>query len=408
MLSLGTFPERIKLNPDHPHEVVDEFRYNLGKCVIGQPDGVTAMSNSVTNGIFTDTFSEPDKPIATMLFLGPTGTGKTIIAKRTAELLHGDAKMVRVDCHGFQAGHEISTLIGSPPGYVDREVKPRLHQNYIDQQKSKKSDIVILLFDEIEKASHRLFNLLLGAMDEGVITLNDNSVTSFKKCILVFTSNVGAKEMRSIVSSGIGFSGLGSRSSQKTSAQIHDTAIRAAEKRFPPEFFNRFNEVVVFNTLHEQHYREILDIELRRLQERISSSDSPFLVTFTDSAKDLLLSKGVVPKYGARPLRNQIHKLVTAPLRRIFHTRQIPDGHEVIVDRSRHEDRLEFYSQISEIELALSTLQVQTLIAGEDIPPHAKVGKDVSGKVFKLKPGMKFLGNARQYIPKGGTVILKD
>lgn len=408
---LGFQPQRKKLDPYHPHEVIDELVYNLTTSVVGQPHGVKAMSNAIMNGIFTDGIAEQNRPIANLLFLGPTGTGKTVLAKMAAKHLHGEPKMVRVDCQGMQASHEISVLIGSPPGYVDREVKPRLSQNFINEQRSKKHPITILLFDEIEKASYRLFNLLLNVMDEGTITLNDNSVTSFQNCILVFTSNVGAKEMRNILSSNIGFGSGQNKTTNKTVKQIEDAARRAAEKRFPPEFFNRFSEVVVFNQLGENHCRQILDLELKYLQERMANSTPPTPIVFTEAAKNFILQKGLNPQYGARPLRNTIHHQVVLPLKRIVNTRQIRPEEEVVVDWDGKNDNLDFYSQPCELKLILSgkTADVsEEFISSEFLPVNCKVGKDGNGRIWKLKPGMLFLGYAKDNIPEGGTVILTD
>lgn len=396
---------RIRLNQDHPHEVVDNILEQLRSRIVGQDEGVQAMASSVINGIFPDTFSESNKPLGTLLFLGPTGVGKTQVPKEAARALHGEPKFLRIDCNTLQASHEIASLIGSPPGYVDRDVVPRLHQQFIDEQQSKQHTITIVLFDEIEKGSYRLFNLLLTAMDEGVIKLNDNSTTSFKNCILVFTSNVGAKEMSNLVSTGIGFGSA----TNKTSSQIRNTAIRAAERRFSPEFLNRFNELVVFNSLGQAEYEKILDLELQSLQARISSSSEPFVIRFTKSAKQLLLSKGIVPKYGARPLKGKIQELVALPLRKIFHTRQIKPGYDVVIDRKGNTDSLEFFLEPPLLEMPpiLTTKKLQ-ITAGEFIPMHAKVGKDRSGKAWKLLPGMEYLGKANQNIPIGGAIILKD
>ena len=280
--------------------------------------------------------SAPGRPIGTFLFLGPTGTGKTRIVEATAEcLVKNPRAVIKIDCGEFQHSHEIAKLIGSPPGYLGhRETHPLLSQEVLNQYHTDKCKVSFVLFDEIEKASDALWNLLLGILDKATLTLGDNRKVDFSRALIFMTSNVGAAEMSAILNPRMGFCSP-SRSEMesglvcgKTSKKIASSGVEAARRKFPPEFVNRADKIVVFNPLGHDQLRRVLDIELNMVQQRIfdSSGVNAFVFTATDAAKDYLLREGTDVKYGARPLKRAIEKLLVHPMSNLIATEQVRGG----------------------------------------------------------------------------------
>src|SRR5262249_165569 len=231
------------------------------------------------------------KPIGALLFLGPTGSGKTRAVEAAAEILFGDPYgMIKVDCAEFQHSHEISKLIGSPPGYLGHpEAQPLLSQDHIDRFQSPSKKLTFVLFDEIEKASDALWQLLLGILDKATLTLGDNRRVDFSNCVIVMTSNLGAREMSLVPNGQMAFP-PGLSATQEVNARLERIGIEAARKKFSPEFMNRLDRVVVFNSLHEMAIRRILDLELELVQRRIlATGRGPFLLRLGDEVKDFLL-----------------------------------------------------------------------------------------------------------------------
>src|SRR5262249_14714903 len=218
-----------------------------------------------------------NRPIGTMLFLGPTGSGKTRVVEAAGEVLFGDANaMVKIDCAEFQHSHEIAKLIGSPPGYLGhRETSPLLTQENLNRMHTDELKLSLVLFDEIEKASDSLWQLLLGILDKATLTLGDNRHVDFSRTIVIMTSNLGAREMSELVSDHIGFAPtkvIKRDNDSDVDQQIYRTASAAARRRFSPEFMNRIDKVVVFRSLQKHHLREILELELQGIQDRVTSS----------------------------------------------------------------------------------------------------------------------------------------
>ena len=211
----------------------------------------------------------PDRPIASLLFLGPTGSGKTKLVEAAAEILLGSSKAVlKVDCGEFQHGHEISKLVGSPPGYIGhRETQPMLTQEALDAHHTPQLKLSFLLFDEIEKAGDTLWQLLLGILDKATVTLGDNRRIDLSRTIVVMTSNLGASEMSRLASGSIGFAPQAAAEPAEVDHRIYRVAVEAAKRRFSPEFMNRIDKVVVFRTLTYEQLAAILDIELRNVQD---------------------------------------------------------------------------------------------------------------------------------------------
>src|SRR5215207_4526168 len=270
-----TTPNTVILDPDQKSPRAQEFEEKLGTRIVGQERSVRRMSGLYQ--IFLAGMNPPNRPVGTMLFLGPTGSGKTRVVEAAAEVLFGDPNaVIKIDCAEFQHSHEIAKLIGSPPGYLGhRETSPMLTQENLDRYHTEDTRLSLVLFDEIEKASDSLWQLLLGILDEATLTLGDNRRVDFSRTLLVMTSNLGAREMSEMISGGIGCAPTKSGRPQEDTeidTKIYRTALEAAKRKFSPEFMNRIDKVVVFRSLKEHHLHRILDIELNSVQDRITES----------------------------------------------------------------------------------------------------------------------------------------
>jgi ATP-dependent Clp protease ATP-binding subunit ClpA len=297
------------------------------------------------------------RPIGNFLFLGPTGSGKTRIVEATAEsLLKNSRAVIKIDCAEFQHSHEIAKLIGSPPGYLGhRETHPLLSQETLNQHHTDKIKLSFVLFDEIEKASDSLWNLLLGILDKATLTLGDNRRVDFSSTMVFLTSNLGATEMSSLLSPRLGFhvaSFEDTSGSAQLSARISGAGIAAARRKFTPEFINRLDKIVVFKSLGAEELRRIVDIELDMVQQRIqtAAASKPFLVNVTDSAKEFLLVEGTDFRYGARHLKRAIERLLVHPLSNLMATGQINRGDCIRVNHSKGSPFLMFFREAEVLE----------------------------------------------------------
>ena len=338
--------ETVLLNPEQKGLRAEEFEQKLSHCIVGQERAVRRMSGLYQ--VFLAGMNSANRPIGTMLFLGPTGSGKTRVVEAAAEVLFGNPNaLIKIDCAEFQHSHEISKLIGSPPGYLGhRETHALLTQANLDRHQTEDSKLSFVLFDEIEKASDSLWQLLLGILDKATLTLGDNQRTDFSRTIVIMTSNLGAREMSDLTSGGIGFA---SRKDPKKSSntdldqKIYRTAVEAARRKFSPEFMNRIDKMVVFRSLKEHHLREILDLELQAVQDRImDSARTKFLFQCSDAAKDLLLNEGIDLRYGARHLKRSIERLLVYPLSNLVATEQVGFGDLLSIDIDRKTGELIF------------------------------------------------------------------
>jgi ATP-dependent Clp protease ATP-binding subunit ClpA len=340
--SMGT----VFLDPDQKSPRAQDFEERLSARIVGQERAVRRMSGLYQ--IFLAGLNPPSHPIGTMLFLGPTGSGKTRVIEAAAEVLFGDSNaVVKIDCAEFQHSHEIAKLIGSPPGYLGhRETSPMLTQENLDRMHTDELKLSLLLFDEIEKASDSLWQLLLGILDKATLTLGDNRRVDFSRTMVVMTSNLGAREMSELISGGIGFApGKGAKNPNDTEVdqKIYRTAVEAARRKFSPEFMNRIDKVVVFRSLKEHHLRQILDLELQAVQERImQSAGTKFVFQCSSTAKDMLLREGLDFKYGARHLKRSVERFLVYPLSNLVATGQIGLGDLVSVDIDQTTHRLVF------------------------------------------------------------------
>src|SRR5437762_2825018 len=340
-----TNPETVFLDPDQKSPRAQDFEDRLGARIVGQERAVRRMSGLYQ--IFLAGMNPMNRPIGTMLFLGPTGSGKTRVIEAAAEVLFGVTNgVVKIDCAEFQHSHEIAKLIGSPPGYLGhRETSPMLTQENLDRMHTEELKLTLVLFDEIEKASDSLWQLLLGILDKATLTLGDNRRVDFSKCMVIMTSNLGAREMSELISGGIGFApGKGVKHpDSEVDHKIYRTAVEAARRKFSPEFMNRIDKVVVFRSLKEHHLRPILDLELQAVQDRIMlSAGTKFVFHCSDSAKNMLLKEGIDYKYGARHLKRAIERFLVYPLSNLVATGQIGLGDLCYVDFDSGTKRLIF------------------------------------------------------------------
>jgi len=258
------------------------------------------------------------------------------VVEAMAEALFGDPRAcIKIDCAEFQHSHEIAKLIGSPPGYLGhRETHALLTQEAINQWHTEKLKLSVLLFDEIEKASDALWQLLLGILDKATLTLGDNRRVDFSQCIIIMTSNLGACEMSALVQGRLGFAGKPDVLEAGFDERIDRTALEAARRKFTPEFMNRIDKAVVFKTLRPEHLQRILEVELRMVQQRILKA--PGLRTFgfycTQTVKEFLLQEGTDAKYGARHLKRAIEKHLVRPLANLVATAQVEMGDFLCID----------------------------------------------------------------------------
>src|SRR5579885_3634931 len=245
-------------------EVVD-FQEKLKKKIIGQDRAIRQLVRAYQ--VFLAGMIPTGRPVANLLLLGPTGSGKTHLVEAMAEVLFNNPRaFLKIDCAEFQHSHEISKLIGSPPGYLGhKETPPMITQQALDQYHTDKLKLSLILFDEIEKANDALWQLLLGILDKATLTLGDNRRVDLSRCVIFMTSNLGAFEMGRMLEGGIGFTS-GVRQNEENLSEIdqkmYRTALEVAKRKFSPEFMNRLDKVVVFHTLTQEHLRQVLDIEL--------------------------------------------------------------------------------------------------------------------------------------------------
>ena len=350
------------LHNDHPNRMLDISRVgrkaddlakHLRETVIGQDEAVAQIVQTYQTHLVG--LSSTGRPIATFLFLGPTGTGKTRIVESTAEaLLNNPGAVIKIDCAEFQHDHEIAKLIVSPPGYVGhRESRPRLSQDAIDKHHTESAKISVVLFDEIEKASDALWNLLLGILDKGTLTLGDNQRVDFSRSLIFMTSNLGAAEMNAMLSPKLGFASAVAdpNDGEKLSERIASTGVEAARRRFTPEFINRLDKIVVFKPLGDAELRRILDIELTAVQQRLyhSAPSCALKLRVFDGCKRYLLQQGTDTRYGARHLKRTIERLVVQPVANLIATEQVCNGDIICVDFCSDSGQLDFWKECREV-----------------------------------------------------------
>jgi ATP-dependent Clp protease ATP-binding subunit ClpB len=310
-----------------------EFETQLRRKIVGQDAAVQAVMDLYD--VFRAGLSSPGRPLGNLLFLGPTGAGKTRVVEATAEVLFGDPRaVIKVDCAEFQHSHEIAKLIGSPPGYLGhRETHPVITQEALAQYHTDKLKISFLLFDEIEKASDALWQLLLGILDKATLTLGDNRRVDLSQTMIFMTSNLGGGEITELITGGIGFAPfVRPESKERLDEKVERTASEAAKRKFAPEFMNRIDKVVVFHPLRSEQLEQILEIELAMVQQRVLETKGRFLFHVTRAAREFLLCEGADLKYGARHLKRTIERHVVYPLASLLATEQVAVGDVILID----------------------------------------------------------------------------
>jgi ATP-dependent Clp protease ATP-binding subunit ClpA len=342
----------IPLDPTRTGRDAESLEANLKRYIVGQDEAIEQIVNIFQ--MHLTGMTAPGRPIGNFLFLGPTGSGKTRTVEATAEALLGSPRaVIKIDCAEFQHSHEIAKLIGSPPGYLGhRETHPLLSQEVLNQHHTERVKVSFVLFDEIEKASDALWNLLLGILDKATLTLGDNRRVDFSRAMIFMTSNLGAGEMSNLLSPKLGFQ-VGPADpktvalDERLAGKISQAGVDAARRKFTPEFINRLDKIVVFRPLGEPELRRILDIELRMVQQRVmqAAGTSPFIFTVSPRARDFLLAEGTDMKYGARHLKRAIERNLVQPMSNLIATEQVRGGDWIRVDYESQTGRITFLKE---------------------------------------------------------------
>jgi len=340
--------QAVQLDPSRRNMESRDFEAGLRRRIAGQDEAVQAVVDLYQ--VFRAGFNSPGRPVGNLLFLGPTGAGKTRVVEATAEVLFGDPRaVIKVDCAEFQHSHEIAKLIGSPPGYLGhRETHPLITQEALAQYHTEELKISFLLFDEIEKASDALWQLLLGILDKATLTLGDNRRVDFSQTMIFMTSNLGGVEITELMTDSMGFApSVRPESKPRLDEKVERTASAAAKRKFAPEFMNRIDKTVVFHPLRSDELEQVLEIELGMVQQRVlETAKGRFVFRVTPDAREFLLREGTDLKYGARHLKRAIERHVVYPLAKLLATDQVGLGDVITIDWSGREIALEFSKEV--------------------------------------------------------------
>jgi ATP-dependent Clp protease ATP-binding subunit ClpB len=350
----------VALDPDRQSMQAAQFEAELRARVVGQERAVRGLASLYQ--VFHAGLTNPTRPIGTMLFLGPNGIRQDSCGRGAAEALFGDRNaIIKIDCAEFQHSHEIAKLIGSPPGYLGhRETPPLLTEENLSKYHSERDPFTLVLFDEIEKASDALWQLLLGVLDKATLTLGDNRRVDFSQTMIFMTSNLGAKEMGQLIKGSIGFAPTRSDQSlpDDLDQKIYRAGMEAARRQFSPEFMNRIDKVVVFRSLKHEQLRRIIDLELDAVRRRIDEGAAEqFSLTATDAAKEFLLAEGTDYRYGARHVKRAIERFVVYPLANLASSKQLRLGDMVVIDLDLSAQKLAFFRDDNEASLAAAAVQ---------------------------------------------------
>jgi ATP-dependent Clp protease ATP-binding subunit ClpA len=339
----ATIEQRQQLDPNLRSAESQEFEFALRQKIVGQEEGIRAVADLYQ--VYCAGMCPIGRPVGNLLFLGPTGSGKTRIVEATAEILFGDPRaVIKVDCAEFQHSHEIAKLIGSPPGYLGhRETHPLITQEELAKHHRDDLKLSFLLFDEIEKASDALWQLLLGMLDKATLTLGDNRRVDLSQTMIFLTSNLGGGEITELMTGGMGFVQPSNKPAEHLDGKVERTAQEAARRKFSPEFMNRLDKVVVFHPLRHGQLEQILDIELEMVRQRVlNTARGRFLFRVTPAACAFLLREGTDMKYGARHLKRAIERNIVYPLANLLATEQVRLGDILCIDWNEGEQQLIF------------------------------------------------------------------
>lgn len=361
--------------------------------VIGQPTAIEQVTNSFSRVLAG--VGDPESPILSMMLMGPTGVGKTETVRALAESLFGNRRaFTRINCQEYSAHYNLSKLLGSPPGYVGGEIKPLLSQENLERHHKQAIEegrglfnenlarlnrfspeegkyVSLVCFDEIEKAHPKLWNLLLGILEDGVLVLGNNDEVDFTRAIIVLTTNVGSRAMgEHLGNESIGFADVADDTGMDR--DLRASAMREAKKVFPFEFINRFDQLVTFDTLKEEHLYSILDNLVSNLHIRSIDCVEPFLLRVEPAAKAELVRKGTDPQFGARPLRRAVEADVVTPISHLICSNQIQRGDLVSVDFQNgafvftKEDGIMTAEEIAEFEMLREERERSRDLEGND------------------------------------------
>ena len=390
------------LDPTQTGNEAEKLDLELRKRIVGQDEAIQQIIDVYQT--YLSGMASPGRPISNLLFLGPTGSGKTRTVEALAESLVGDAHAVlKIDCAEIQHSHEIAKLIGSPPGYLGhRETHPLLSQEVLNQFHTEKVKLSFVLFDEIEKASDALWNLLLGILDKATLTLGDNRRVDFSRAMIFMTSNLGASEMASILRPNLGFAAgelERRRAAGVVDQQLHDKAAHAgmdaARRKFTPEFINRIDQVVVFQPLGAEALRKILSLELNMVQQRVfnTARSLHFVISVTEPAKDFLLSEGTDLKYGARHLKRAIDRHLVHSLSNLMASGQVRGGDLVRVDLDTERSQLSFFKDAED----MPTYAMLQMVDASIVPPPMTASAGVVAEMPKVANAKSTRGGPKPY-----------
>src|SRR5712671_2181025 len=335
------------------------FEEELRQRVVGQSEAVQALVDLYE--VFCAGLHSAGRPVGNLRFLGPTGSGKTRTVEAAAEILFGDSRaVIKVDCAEFQHSHEIAKLIGSPPGYLGhRETHPLITQEALAVSHREELKLSFLLFDEIEKASDALWQLLLGMLDKATLTLGDNRRVDLSQTVIFMTSNLGGTEITELMHGGMGFIQPEDKPMTNLDEKVERTAVEAARRKFSPEFMNRLDKIVVFHSLNREQLAEVLQIELAQVQQRIlETANGQFLFRVTDAGRELILHEGTDQRYGARHLKRAIERHVVFPLANLLATGQVKSGDMLCIDWDPRVGGLVFWKEDKAPRLAVQQPQL--------------------------------------------------
>jgi len=295
----------------------------LSKRVVGQEEAIKAVSKAIRRS--RAGLSEEDRPIGSFMFLGPTGVGKTELARALAEFMFSDEKaMIRLDMSEYMEKHSVARLIGSPPGYVGYEEGGQLTEAVKHRPYS------LILFDEIEKAHPEVFNILLQILDNGRLTDGKGRTVNFKNTIIIMTSNLGGEYVREMAGLGFKLEDKKDKEIEDRKEDLKEKIMESLREFFRPEFLNRIDEIIIFNPLSMEDLKKIIDIQVERINQRLKEKN--LAISLTESAKKYFAEKGYSSEYGARPLKRLMEKEILDVLADKIINQEIEEDSKIVIN----------------------------------------------------------------------------
>lgn len=318
---------------------------NLNRLVVGQESAIETIVPFIE--MHQAGLAPDNRPLGVVMLLGSTGVGKTRCVEALAEVLHGSSKNVlKIDCGEFQMEHEVAKLIGAPPGYLGhRETQPMLSQAKINGVCSESSDISLILFDEIEKAAPSMVRLMLGILDKATLRLGDNSTVNFERCLIFMTTNLGAREIQRAITPDFGFECFVPKPAVSGNRElIHTAGVKATKRKFSPEFFNRIDACIAFETLSRESTLKIFEIEMTKHNRLVATRLGlrAFRIVITVAARDWIVDQGTSQEFGARELNRTIQRTVMQPIAAMVARGDVAPGVVVVGDLAAGGDNLTF------------------------------------------------------------------